>query len=256
MENRRERRLRTGELAERTGLTVRTLRWYDEIGLLSPSERNEGGQRLYAEGDLARLQKILSLKGLGFSLEEITSCLDDPSFDHYTVVKMHRIRLERELGEIREVHDRLHTLERAMEQGGSITAENFIHVIEAQVMFEKYYTEEQLKQLAERAERIGPERMEEVQREWADLIAEVRTEMEAGTDPSDERVQRLARRWGELLEEFTGGDPGIAASLHRMYQQEGPPAASQGMVDEDVMGYMGRVMGWGGFSDDQGYSSS
>ena len=246
MNGRRRRHWRIGELAEQTGLTVRALRWYDEVGLLRPSERNEGGQRLYTEGDLARLQKILSLKGLGFSLEEITSCLDDPSFDHYTVVKMHRMRLEREIGEIREVYDRLRVLEQAMEQGGEITAENFIHVIEAQAMFEKYYTEEQLRQLAERAERIGPERIREVQNEWADLIAEVRREMEAGTDPGDERMQQLAARWRSLINEFTGGDPEIAASLKRMYDQEGPTTASHGMVDGEVMAYMGRVMGRGG----------
>ena len=62
---------KTGELAKLTGLTIRTLRYYDQIGLFSPSGRTEAGYRLYTESDLARLQQILSLKELGLSLEQI-----------------------------------------------------------------------------------------------------------------------------------------------------------------------------------------
>ena len=51
-------------------------------------------------------------------------------------------------------------------------------------------------------------------------MAEVRAEMDRGTDPSDPRVQRLAERWTGLVREFTGGNPGIESSLRRMYQEE------------------------------------
>jgi DNA-binding transcriptional MerR regulator len=68
--------LKVGELAKRTGLTVRTLHHYDEIGLLKPSLHTEAGYRLYTRGDVARLQQVLSLRQLGFALEEIRDCLD------------------------------------------------------------------------------------------------------------------------------------------------------------------------------------
>ena len=57
-------------------------------------------------------------------------------------------------------------------------------------------------------------------------MEQVRAEMEAGTDPADGRVQRLARRWMELVEEFTGGDAGIARSVGNMWQQERLSTAS------------------------------
>ena len=67
--------LKVGELARRTGLTVRTLHHYDAIGLLRPSGRTDSahgsGHRLYTAADVARLQQILSLKHLGFGLEQI-----------------------------------------------------------------------------------------------------------------------------------------------------------------------------------------
>ena len=66
-----------GEVARLTGVTVRTLHHYDEIGLLSPSGRTAAGYRRYAESDLARLQQILTYRELGFPLEEIGEILAD-----------------------------------------------------------------------------------------------------------------------------------------------------------------------------------
>ncbi len=72
--------LQIGELAKQTGLSIRTLRYYDEIGLLVPSHRTEADYRLYSEADIARLQQILSLRQLGFALKEICDCLENPKF--------------------------------------------------------------------------------------------------------------------------------------------------------------------------------
>lgn len=65
-----------GAVAERTGLSLRTLRHYDEIGLLTPPSRTEGGFRLYTESDLTRLLLIRRMKPLGFTLEEMGDVLD------------------------------------------------------------------------------------------------------------------------------------------------------------------------------------
>jgi len=64
-----------GELAERTGLSLRTIRHYDEVGLLPASARTEGGFRLYSEDDFERLMVIKQMKPLGFSLEEMADIL-------------------------------------------------------------------------------------------------------------------------------------------------------------------------------------
>jgi MerR family transcriptional regulator, thiopeptide resistance regulator len=70
-----------GEVAHLAGVTVRTLHHYDEIGLLHPSTRSSAGYRRYSPDDLARLQRILAYRELGFSLEETTKLLDDPGVD-------------------------------------------------------------------------------------------------------------------------------------------------------------------------------
>ena len=70
------RHWRVGELAEATGLTVRTLHHYEHIGLLAPAARTEGHQRLYDELDVQRLYRIRALRDLGLSLAEVGEILD------------------------------------------------------------------------------------------------------------------------------------------------------------------------------------
>ncbi|SNS89114.1 MerR family transcriptional regulator [Rhodococcoides kyotonense] len=68
--------MQIGDIAERTGLSIRTLRHYDEVGLVPPSERSAGGFRLYTEVDLARLIVIRRMKPLEFTLDEMRRLLD------------------------------------------------------------------------------------------------------------------------------------------------------------------------------------
>src|SRR5437763_16290948 len=99
--------LKVGELARRTGLTVRTLHHYDEIGLLRPSLHTESGHRLYTAADVARLQQVRSLRQLGFSLEEVRACLDRPGFSPLEVVRLHAARLRDQIEFQRSLCERL-----------------------------------------------------------------------------------------------------------------------------------------------------
>jgi len=67
--------MRIGELADRTGLSIRTVRHYDDVGLLHPTGRTEGGFRLYSDDDLQRLLVIRRMKPLGYSLEQMAELL-------------------------------------------------------------------------------------------------------------------------------------------------------------------------------------
>ena len=87
-------------------------------------------------------------------------------------------------------------------------------------MMENYYTKEQLAALAERKAKLGEEHIREVEAEWPRLMAQVQDAMREGVDPANPQVQALAKRWMELVHEFTGGDAAIAHSLKTIYQQE------------------------------------
>ena len=101
---------RIGEVAERTGLTRRTLRHYDHLGLLTPSERSWGDYRLYVDADLLRLLQIQNLKALGLSLAEIGAALADPNLDASATLRSHLAHLEERIAGERALASRLRTL--------------------------------------------------------------------------------------------------------------------------------------------------
>lgn len=211
---------KVGALARKTGLTIRTLHHYDEIGLLVPSLRTDSGHRLYSGRDVDRLQQISSLRELGFGLAEIRACLADPAFCPRRLVRLHRERIEQEMARLARLRNRLERLADRLEQSEAPTVDEVIAAIEEMSMIEKYYTPEQLARLTKRAEEVGPERIAEVEAEWPALIAEVQDARDRGADPEGPEVRELARRWLGLVREFTGGDPGITSSLKNLWQSE------------------------------------
>jgi DNA-binding transcriptional MerR regulator len=236
------RPLRVGEVARATGLTVRTLHHYDEIGLLVPSERSGAGYRLYSAGDVRRLYRILALRGMGFTLDEIAATLEREGDDPRQAVRRHIDRLDEQLRLTRRLRDRLTRILDVLDQAGEPSTDQFIDAIEVMTMIERYYTPEQLERLEQRAQEFGDEGMQRAQAEWAELIAAVEAERAAGTDPADPRLDPLVERWTGLIEQFTGGDPGIRESLQRMYETEGPERASRGAVDAATMDYAQRAI--------------
>ncbi|MEM9451818.1 MAG: MerR family transcriptional regulator [Cyanobacteria bacterium P01_E01_bin.6] len=83
--------LQIGELAKQTRLSIRTLRYYYEIVLLVPSYRTESDYRLYSEADIIRLQQILPVRQLRFSLKEIHDCLESPEFSLPKAIDLHLV---------------------------------------------------------------------------------------------------------------------------------------------------------------------
>jgi MerR family transcriptional regulator, thiopeptide resistance regulator len=231
--------LRVGELARAASVTVRTLHHYDSLGLLVPSARTQAGHRLYSPDDVQRLYRLLALREVGLPLEEIGPLLDagDGVAD---TVRRHLDRVEQQLGGLERLRLRLTRLLAALDGDGAST-DQFLDAMEAMTMFEKYYTPEQLEQLEQRRAEFGGERIKQVEQEWSDLYARLRELREAGVDPGDPEPQALGRRAGELIQMFTGGDPGIAASLQRMYQSQGPEKASRGMGSPEDFEYMNAI---------------
>jgi DNA-binding transcriptional MerR regulator len=223
--------LKVGELARRTGLTVRTLHHYDQIGLLKPSLHSDAGYRLYSPADVARLQRVLSLRQLGFSLEQIGDCLDRPGFSPLEVIGLHLAGLREQIKMQQKLCKRLETLAGQLRSAGKVSADEFLHTISEITMLEtlqqKYFTPKQLKSFQAARDRLGPAQLEQKQEEWADLIAQLRTQVDRGTHPADPAVQALAKRWKDLIHFSTGGDPEVAQSIKRLWEEQGDTLAAQ-----------------------------
>ncbi len=125
------RHWKVGDLAKLTGLTVRTLRFYDQTGLFSPSSQTESGHRLYDESDLSRLQQIVSLKELGLSLEEIKSVLNDEQFSPLEIVNLQMARIKDHMKRQQQILEQLQHVSKSMQRNVPVTVEDFTELLQA-----------------------------------------------------------------------------------------------------------------------------
>jgi len=220
--------LKVGALAKRTGLTVRTLHHYDEIGLLAPTQRTASGHRLYGEAELERLQQIASLKQLGLTLDEIRDCLTRPQYSLERVLTLQIERLQEQIHQQERLRSLIESLRDRVRSGEAATVDELTQSISVTVNYSRYYSDEQLESLATKAEEIGPGPIAQAQVDWAELFGAFEDAMRCGLDPSDPQVASLAKRASALIEQFTGGDPEMAASLTKMYKTEGPDRIAEG----------------------------
>lgn len=211
------------EFAERAGVTVRTLHHYDRLGLLKPSGYTPAGYRLYGERDLARLQQIVTLKFIGLPLKRIKELLDRRELDLTATLRLQRRAIEEQRQRLETIIAAIERAERMMADTRAPDWDAFRKIIEVINMennmewMKKYYTDEQLEELAARG--AGGVR-EQGERDWPILIREVEEAASAGEDPASEKSQALARRWSALIEAFTGGNPAITESLKRLYADQ------------------------------------
>ena len=209
---------KVGELAQQAGISVRTLHHYEAIGLLVPSSRTASSHRLYSRSDVARLARILTLTGLGLSLDQVRQALDDESWTPLRMIDAHLARSRELLEEQMALCARLEHLRTTL-AAGTDDVQTLFETMEVMTMIEKYYTKDQLAQLEQRRQALGDEAIRAVEVEWTTLFAQVKAEMDAGTPPDSPVMQALARRSVELIQMFTAGDAGIESSLYRMYTE-------------------------------------
>jgi DNA-binding transcriptional MerR regulator len=187
----RGRRWRIGDLADATGLTVRTLHHYEHVGLLAPNTRSDGNQRRYDEDDVRRLYRIIALRDLGLSLADIRRLLEDDRGALAEVLCAHLAHVDAELtrlGRLRALLERACAgIERMGEPADALAA------IEAMSL------------VAKRVEARAAE-PHETEAAWRELGAELRACMDSREPPGSPCVRPLARRARARLLEFTGGD--------------------------------------------------
>lgn len=121
---------RIGELASATGLTVRTLHYYEEIGLLAAPERSQAGHRIYTSADVERLYRISLLQRLGLSLGEIKQALDDPAWQLRPALDAHLGEVDVRLDQASRLRGRLATLISSLETTENSHTEHLLSIIE------------------------------------------------------------------------------------------------------------------------------
>ena len=220
-------------------MTLRTLRYYHRVGLLTPTAHSEAGYRLYTDEDLLTLQHILALKFLGFSLEEIRGCLRRGPLQLAEVLAQQRAMMQEKRDQLNAIIRALAETESLLE-AGRCDWESVARVIEVIRMeqkndwVKKYFTDEQLQTMQELGSEAYSEEarqklesrrgewteadQEKATADWTRVYSEARRLAAAGADPAGEEAQAMAGLKHQLLSAFTQGDPEVSAGLSKFWE--------------------------------------
>ena len=208
--------LKIGELARRTGLTVRALHHYDDIGLLKPSARTDSGYRLYAREDIARLYRIQALQRLDVSLADIGAILDNDEGGLCEIVARQLSSLERQIRQATELRTHLAALQTRLRASAEPTVDEWLATLESMVAAPRYFSDEELARLKSREGAPA----DALRQEKAELTASLQALIRAGASPEDAEAVALARRWIDILLEEANGDEGMLMKLYTMHWNE------------------------------------
>ncbi|RUL70269.1 MerR family transcriptional regulator [Dyella choica] len=219
-------RWKVGDLARRTGLTVRSLHHYHQIGLLRPSARSDAGYRLYTDEDVERLYRIITLRRLGLSLADIGTALSTAEASLQTLINKQIRMLELTMARDRRLHRQLCAARETLAAGQPLDPSQWIDAMELMTMYEHHFSAEELK-------RLPLYHDADAQSEWSALVGAVQTAIDRGAKPGDADVDLLAFRWMQMLDRDTGGNPDFLMRLHTM-QQDVPQARQLSGITKEL----------------------
>lgn len=222
-----------GELASETGLTVRALHHYDQIGLLKPSQETEGGHRIYGTGDVEKLQKILTLKQLGFSLDKIKEAIASPEFSLRSATSQLLMEIEKRKADLADIESRLRDAEQ-LQGSGDGRADQILQLLSRINLFERHLSIEQQDLIKQHDLTFGPEKLDELRREWLAATEELQKGMTEKFSPSDWRTKAICMRWFGLACVFTGGSLDGAYDLKKIADAEPSASLHLGLPGTDL----------------------
>lgn len=222
--------LTVGELAKRSGLTIRTLHHYDAIGLLRPSLRSAAGYRLYDRANIERLHRIQALRQFGLSLADIGTALSGPQAPLADVIDKQIAQLDHEQARAARLRQQLLALRAQLASGQSPDLADWLGTLELMTMYEKYFSPEELKELPLLTD-------PDTQAQWSALVAALQAAMDRGAQPGDSDVDILALRWMEMLGRDTGHNPDFLMRL-RMVNEKEPQARQRSGITEALQRFV------------------
>lgn len=220
------------EVAKLSGVSVRTLHHYDEVGLLKPACVGANGYRYYGKDELLRLQQILFHRELGLPLEEIRRMLDAPGFDRRAALSAHRARLQAERRRfarlIRTIDQTLASLEGATTMDSQNLYDGFAPAKQGE--YEAWLVDQYGEGMAERIQASQAQVKAWTKSDWVRQAAEgeaIETGFAAalrdGLPPESEAVGCLARRWAEWIGRAWGRRPERQTFIGLAQLYEGHP---------------------------------
>lgn len=214
-----------GTLAKKMGITVRTLQFYHKEGVLSPSAESIGGRRLYTNKDMIKLHQILSLKSLGFSLDDIKSRLNslDTPTDVAKALTQQASAMKEKIHNLTESLNAIEKLKEEVLQIQTVDFKKYADIIINLQMNNEYYwlikhfDDDILDHIRNQFDKESGTLF---MNRFNDLSDEVIQLKKNGVPPEDEKVQKLAKDFWSMIIEFTNGDMSMLPKLMKFTNLE------------------------------------
>ncbi len=212
------------QLSNISGVTVRTLHHYDEIGLLLPSRRKENGYRFYEEKDLLKLQQIMFFKELDFPLTEIKKIIENPKFEEMKALVEHKNLIELKQKRLKGLVLTIDKTIKKLKKEKNMKDEELYKAFKEH---DKKYAEEAkarwgntdaYKESAKRVAKMTKEDIAKIQKAGDDLMKEIVENMSNG--PTSPQVQKLIERHYEGLRNFYEPNLEVYRGLANMYVED------------------------------------
>lgn len=223
-----------GEMAKKLNVTVRTLQYYDKEGILTPSATTAGGRRFYTKHDMIKLHQILSMKYLGFSLNDIKNkltALTTPQ-DVAQALELQKQVFQEQIAKLNEALSATETLLQEATQMQSVDFERYAKIIV--LLRQKSDSYWLFKLFNERLSDHVNDRYSGNLDGWASLFDRWKKACddtilldEQGENPASEKAQTLAKEWWDMTLEFSGGDLSLMGELQKF--EEGSPGWDEDM---------------------------
>ncbi|MEB0138694.1 MULTISPECIES: MerR family transcriptional regulator [unclassified Undibacterium] len=228
--------MKIGELAKRTGLSVRTLHHYDKIGLLSPSQRSSAAYRLYNRADITRLYRIVALRRLDLSLAEIAALVDHEHADLNSVISDQLRLLEQQINNGIALRERLRDLHTLVQANKEPQLDYWLGILEMMSVADKYFSPDDMQQLSKQNRpTLTPDL------HMLPLIVEARSLLDTGVAYTDPRARELALRWNDTMNRHMPDLPQYLAKFSQMHRDEPALQALTG-IDPEMMDFIVRAL--------------
>jgi len=223
--------LKIGELAQITGVTVRTLHYYDEIDLLKPAKITEQGHRLYDIKNLTTLYLIISLKEMGLKLNEIRKLIYDRSIDVQKFVEIQITKVQEEIAQKQLFLRRLLKLKHELEERDNIAIDDvkelvpFIHS-----SADQYLTKEQFEKIKKNLAKDQAKSKREAN--WFRFIAKLEYCYKNNLPKTDVNARECINFWQEFMNKTIGNDEKLKDSIFSFHASLGNTQFRYGLRNE------------------------
>jgi DNA-binding transcriptional MerR regulator len=225
-----------GELAKHSGVSTRSLRHYDKLGLVIPSGRTPAGYRVYTERDVIALHRVIAYQQMGVPLKEIGPLVAEGAAGLEEVLQRQIVATERELMRQQRLLALLQRAQRRLGSGETGIADDLLKLIGFMRTYERYFNDEELKKMVALQTSMSDDQVRRLRASFREVVQCFQAAMAAGMAANDRAVLVHARRLLALGDGFP--DDPVMREKGRKMLADSPAFQRESGVTPELLDYM------------------